>query len=609
MNWTRSTLARLGRRTPSWLRRVLRTLLFAFAVFILMTAFFRAAAPFLIQTAMVRSGMERAIAQWTGHDVVIDGFSNIRFWPVPSIEVERITVSKNTSDGVRVLSRVAKLSAEFSLYQAIQGRAVFEDFRLLNPEIFVVRDRDGRLEWANDGQLSVATRSVEASGSQQSLDPTLDVRVGEIAVEDGRIELLDLSTNHTWRASGINGEISWPRLSAPATAQLAAQVRGETLQINLSSPQPLLLLAGNTAGFDGSIASAILTGRFTGSANLADYGFASGALELSAPDVPALAAWAGLQSAQIARVGQFSVRAQLLTTEQSLRLERMQLSVNGSAGSGGLELSMPPAGSPRIGGTLAFEQLHFDTMIEAMAAVPVEGVDVDPALLLDLDLRISGEEATAGPLILTDTAVSIMTRAEEARFDILDGTAAGGRITGQLVGGEDGFRSGGTARFDIRDADLAALWARFGLAGPLPIARGSIGLDISFSGPLAFDGLASVDGTFRVSSGPGVLPDANPKVIVQRIGAKNYSPLRNPKGEAFDYQRLELVARLADGLARLETAAIEGVDSKIVLSGIVSYRDGGLALSSEISDPSVDASPHRFFIGGTWPVPMAIAIP
>lgn len=609
MNLTRRSPNHLGSPTPVWFRRVLRTLVVVLALVILTAAILRVAAPFLIQTAMVRGGMERAIAQWTGHDVAIEGISSIRFWPVSSIDVERITVSKSTADGVRVLSRVAKLSAEFSLYQALQGRAVFEDFRLLNPEIFVVRNLEGRLEWANDGQLSAATRSLASAGPQQSLDPALDVEVGEIEVEDGRIEVLDLATNHTWRATGINGEISWPRLSAPATAQLAAQVRGETLQIALSSPQPLLLLAGSTAGFDASINSALLTGSFTGSANLADYGFASGALELAAPDVPALAAWAGLENVLIAHMEQFSLRAQLLSTEQSLRLDGIELSVNGSAGSGGLEVSVPPAGPPRIGGTLAFDQLDLSKMIGSIAAAPVEGTELDAAPLVDLDLRISGEEAAAGPLILADAAVSIMTRADEARFDILDGTAASGRITGQLVGGNDGFKSGGTARLDIRDADLAALWAGLAIRGPLPIARGSIGMDFAFSGPVAFERLASIDGTFRVSSGPGVLPDANPEVIKQRIGTQTYSPLRNPKGESFNYQRLELVAHLADGVARLETAAIEGVDTRIALSGIVSYRDGGLALSADITDPATDASQQRLFIGGTWPVPMAIAIP
>lgn len=553
--------------------------------------------------------MERAIAQWTGHDVTIQGGSNIIFWPQPRIEVERLTVSKAGPEGVRVLSRTQKLSAEFSLYHALSGAAVFEDFRLVNPEIFVVRDANGRLDWANDGQLSAATRNVAASRSQNALDPALDVTVGDIAIESGVIEISDVSSGDTWRVTDINGEIEWPRLSASASAEVTAQVQGQRVQIAASSPQPLLLLAGSTAAFDGSIASPLLTGRFAGFANLADYGFVSGKLELSAPDVPALAGWAGLQAAQMAPLEQLSLTAQLLTTEEAVRFDQMQLSVNGSVGSGLLEFSLPASGSPRIGGTLAFDRLNLTDVTTAIAAAQAEGEDDSLAAQLDLDIRVSGKQATAGALVLVDTAVSIMTRTDEARIDIVDGTAAGGRVTGQIMGNGRSLRSGGTVRLSVRDADLPVLWQQLGLIGPLPIARGTIGLDLSFPGTVSWPSLASVDGLLRITSGPGLFPEMDPSVLLQRVGSHNYTTLRNPSGKGFEYQRLELVARLANGVAQVETAIVEGAGGATTLTGIVSYLDGGLALSADITASSGTAPPQRLFIGGTWPDPMAIEIP
>ena len=215
-SFRRGIAAQVTDRLPRPVRRGLRVVLLALLVVILLFGLFRAAAPFLVQTAVVRTGIERAIAQWTGHDVTIEGSPTIIFWPQPRIEVDRVTVSKASPDGVRLLSRTRKLSAEFSLYQALRGRAVFEDFRLIEPEIFVTRDEEGRLDWAEDGLLSEATRNVAASGPQRVLDPMLDRRVGDIAVENGRIEIEDAKSGRAGRRPGSSTEPFLARTACPA---------------------------------------------------------------------------------------------------------------------------------------------------------------------------------------------------------------------------------------------------------------------------------------------------------------------------------------------------------------------------------------------------------
>ncbi|HEV7433677.1 MAG TPA: AsmA-like C-terminal region-containing protein [Pseudorhizobium sp.] len=584
----------------------MRALLLIVLGIILIVALFRVAAPFVIQTTVVRAGIERAITRWTGHDVAIEGETTISFWPQPRIEVERVTVSKVSSGEVQLLSRATKLSAGFGLYQAIQGRAEFEDFHLVNPEIFVLRDRNGRLDWANGGQLSAAARSVEASGT--ALDPALDLQVGEIEIENGRIEVRDLSTGETWRATGINGDIRWPSLSAAASAHVTAQVGGQVVRLDLSSPQPLLLLTGNTAPFEGSVASPLLSGRFAGSANLAQYGFASGELEVATPDVAEMAAWIGTQPLELPPVTQFQMTAQLLTTEGTLRFEDMQLALNGSSGRGVVDFYAPPTGAARLTGTLAFESLDMRSLIEAITRAPVEKENPKSPAALALDLRLSGEEATLGPLSLTEVAVSIMNRAEEARVDILDGTVAGGRVTARIIGNGGNFGAGGNLRFTVGDADLAQLARSLGLEGPLPEGQGSVEADISFNDRPSFGALATGRGDLRIKSRAGVLPDIDPIVLLHRISTQSYLPLLNPDGEDFEYEKLELEVRLAEGVLQVRRAMIEGGSFNVSLSGIVSSRNGGLALSAVIS-PSPEEIAKRIFIGGNWPDAMAIEVP
>ncbi|MFN7024652.1 MAG: hypothetical protein ACK4QP_09055, partial [Pseudorhizobium sp.] len=320
---SRSILERSAGSFPAWGKRVLRVLVTVALVAVVVFGLFRVAAPFLIQASVVRSGIERAIAEWTGHDVTIEGSPSISFWPQARIEVRQITVSKASPDGVRVLSRTARISAEFSLYQAIRGRAVFSNFQLVEPEIFVLRDRDGRLDLVEDGLLSAATRSMAASDNQLPLDPTLDSRVGNVDIVNGRIELEDLASGETLRATAIHGTIRWPRLSAAVDAQVTAQINGRGLQLSLISSQPLALLAGRSAPLEGSLASDVLSGRFIGNANLADYGFVSGDLEVTVPNVASLASWTGVQLPALAPLNQLSLSAELLTTGEAIRFDQV----------------------------------------------------------------------------------------------------------------------------------------------------------------------------------------------------------------------------------------------------------------------------------------------
>src|SRR6478752_6743572 len=89
----------LGRPLSRRSRRVLIGAIIALCLFSL----FQIIAPFLISSTVVRESMERAVAEWTGHDVTIEGTPDIRFWPKPRITLREITIRKQTEGGERVL--------------------------------------------------------------------------------------------------------------------------------------------------------------------------------------------------------------------------------------------------------------------------------------------------------------------------------------------------------------------------------------------------------------------------------------------------------------------------------------------------------------------------
>src|SRR3954463_7521634 len=52
----------------------------------------RLAAPYLISTGFVRSGIEDALSKWTGYQAEIKGKPVLEFWPTPRITLNDVTI-------------------------------------------------------------------------------------------------------------------------------------------------------------------------------------------------------------------------------------------------------------------------------------------------------------------------------------------------------------------------------------------------------------------------------------------------------------------------------------------------------------------------------------
>ncbi|OHV75792.1 hypothetical protein LCM4573_14020 [Rhizobium sp. LCM 4573] len=571
-------------------------------------------APFLISITVVRGSMERAVAEWTGHEVSIGGSPEVRFWPEPQITLSDVTITREDARSKRLLARIDKLSASFELYPALLGRIVFEDIELTRPSVFVIRDREGRLDWANDGLLSAAVRQA-ASANANTIPADLDARVGDVTVENGNLELLDLSSNRSFRLNAINGELRWPRLSQPARIQGSTQLNGRAASFDLNSAQPLLLLSGRDAAAAGSLQSDLISGRMNGTANLAAYSFLAGSFDVAVPDVPTFTTWSGIEIPGAEQVKSLAMKARLGISGDVLRFEDLSLAVNEGRATGILDLALPSGGRPRLTGTLAFDKLDFSSML---AAIPprtlLDGPPADGDITAlhrsaEFDLRLSAQEAALGPFMLGDAAVSVLKTGDETRLDIADSDFEAGTLTGRLTSAKDGFSSGAALRLSIQNADFSSIARRLNLSGPLPSARGSLELSFSLEKPMGTASWEDARGQMRFTAGPGTIPGVNLAALRQLASSKNYFPLSEASGDDLDFDRMEVAATFAGGSAELQRAEIANAAETLSFSGVVPYVDNSLALSANITAAGTEAPNFTFFIGGSWPSPVILTAP
>ncbi|WP_209018616.1 AsmA family protein [Endobacterium cereale] len=571
------------------------------------------AAPYLISTTLVRNGMENAVEGWFGHEATIGGDPELHFWPRPHIILKDVSIRETEDPASRLIAQVDGLSASFELFQAFRGRLVFQDFELVRPKLFSIRQASGDIDWSMDGLLNDAVQTVKRNAGNPAIDDTLNAAIGEVTVENGTIEIATADGEHKTTVTALNGTVEWPRLSAAISSRLSGTLNGKTFTLALSAPQPLTLLSGRNSEADMSINSDLFSAQFSGTANLANYAFLSGAFSMATQRMPEILDWLDIRVTGLDRLQNLSLNGQLMTTGNTLRFEQVSLQANEASATGIMDLQAPEGGRARLTGTLAFDKLNFSAIISALSPGPQASSqdDVTPAALLsdllDLDLRLSSTEAQLGPLPLRNAAVSMISTRQMARVDLVDSSIDDGRLTGQISAPEGRINDSADLRLSLRDVDLASVARRLGVDTLIPEANGSAELALHLKKPLGLASTSDLSGSLRLNARNGRITGLDLSAIRRLATQSAYFSLKDAsEGELF-FDRLDISATIADGVAELGETRLDGPNDLIVLSGLVPLETQDLALSANIyaktgGTPSSD--PLMMFIGGAWPAPV-----
>ena len=594
-----------------WLPAVARTTGIVVLTVVIVSVVFRATAPFLISSGIVRSGIEDALSRWTGYRAEIEGAPMIDFWPTPRVTLNQVTIRERAANG-KVLGHVDSLSADFSLLAALRGRADFHEFHFLRPVMYVRRDDTGLIDWTNAGLLGKAIDRVEKSPTGSTvISPSQDAKIGGVTVEDGTVELTDDKSGRLFRLDGVNADISWPRLSKPMGAVLLARLNGQDIKVDFSSEQPLLLFAGKNVAAKTTFSSPLIRGTFTGITNMSDFSALAGNLDLNIPNMPSFLAWSGERLPGSSTLKNLSLNADVSTVADGMRFNNLNFVLNDAAASGVMDYGYSAAGKPKISGTLAFDKMNLNPFLAAFSMRLAADTAIDtllngnPLQRLDLDLRLSAKTAALGPFQFDNIGASLLVAGGKAKFDIGDSGFESGQLTAHLEVTERNFEGGGKLQISIRDADFAALITRLNLQGPLPLANGSLDLSLSTGKPIWAANLGDVAGNLRYWSKAGTFRQFNVSTFRALAAQKNFFPLSDVGDAAFDFQSIDLDASFAKGSVEVQGAKIVGRNETLSLSGVVPFRSNALALSGTLNatDPvnETDLPLLPFFIGGNWP--------
>jgi len=620
-------LERKGLQLGRWFR-------WAFVGVVIAGLFAAAAAlalPFAISTDLVRDRLERDISDWTGHQVELLDTPDIGFWPVPRIELNRISISSRQYPDAKPIVYADEMRVDFSILSALSGEPSFSNFVLVRP-VFTVENYPGGLTtWSSrTGRISegmaLAVGRSQSGGQDSDAPPVPPHRLGEFSVQNGTFEWIDQENAWQEKVTALNGTITWPRLNGTMRANLRGIFRGEAAALDLITAEPLLLLAGNSAPVRVNLTSAPMTMGFDGMANFSEKPFFAGALTMESPSMRQTLQWAGTDIKPGEAIGALALEADAQIQSGRAMFNDVILELEGNRGIGVLDFRATPDGVPGISGTLAFNSLDIASFLRAFTPLPQSGREIaetiDTSFLrqLTLDMRLSSQTATLGPLDLTNLAAAAQIVEGRAVFDIGDAEAYGGTVSGRIRIAENGAEGGGALNFSARNVNLAAALQALGVAAPLPQGTATLNIALSSPYPSWATGLTDLNGKFDIAIVQGTIPSFDLAQFRELAASRRFFGLNGVSNGSFAFTAADFKATFANGLAEINHGVITGDDAVIDLTGIIPYQRGGLALVGLIGDHSGNiaqgdgdnaeaavAAPDnaiRFFVGGSWQTPM-----
>lgn len=581
--------------------------------------------PYVVSSELVHQKLEKDIAAWTGSQVKIIDPPQISFWPSPSIVLHKVSLRSHQFKTADPLIYADKIEAKFSLISAIRGKPEFRNFHLIRPTI-KLEILEKYTSWHSlNGRVANTLSIVKLNKDEENtavLKRIPAYSLGTIHISDGTLSIKHKESGLQENLTAVNLSVDWPKLNGSGQITGNAIMRGELINVEMRSDEPIFILARRVATIEFLLKSKPLNLEFSGKIGLADNLHIEGKLAMDSPSIRHTLNWSGAEITPNEAIGALAMEAGILSIGKKTTLDDMIITLDKSRGIGLLEIDMKERGLPKVSGTLAFNRLNFYSFLRAFSPLPITSSDIgahyDTGFLkqLKLDLRLSASNAALGQINMSDIAASVRVANGHASFDIGDATAYGGSFSGRLEVLKENGEGRGVITLSTKDTNLGAFYDALKLKGLLPRGKGSLSLALSLPTPIWSPRLKNLDGEASISITDGHLPDLVIEKIQTLSVEKRFFDVQSISGGNFDFSKATINVKFVNGQAEISKAYFANDKNIFELSGIIPYEQGSLALVGALLPPEIEnntgettapikQSPTlQFFIGGSWPTPV-----
>ncbi|PWJ22489.1 AsmA family protein [Jannaschia seohaensis] len=481
-----------------WLFRVVLTLaaLVGMAVLALL---------FVPADPVVRLAAER-IQQQTGRMLSVEGSVRATLWPRLGVRAEGIALSNADWAGAEPMMTARALEIGLDPMALIRGALAIETLEVEGAVLDLVRRGDGVGNWALPGQGSTGRVTTGET-------PSRDIRVARAALTDARIAFRDLGSGQDWLLEAVDLAASLPGLDGPLGLTGSALMNGVAFSVEGRVDGPVALAEGALTPVRLALRSGGSEVVLEGRADLDPVSF-EGRLRVASDDRLALLRAVGGTPPDLPKgLGRDRLAALsevTLAPEGSLHLRGLDLTLDGNALSGGLDL-VPGEERPRVTATLQADALDLTALSREgqggeSALVTETGwgretIDVSALFAVDGDLTFTSGPVTLGDATLDAVALSATLDRGRAVASFRPILAYGGEITGEwVVNGRGGLST--RAVLDLTGLQMQPFLTEFADFDRL-VGEANLSVNLLGVGDTAQALMDSLDGelAFRVGRG------------------------------------------------------------------------------------------------------------
>ncbi len=420
-------------------------------------------APRFVPLDTVKDQITAQVKAATGRDLTINGDVRLSLLPNAEIAVDDVSFA-NVPDGeAKAMVRLGSLRVKLRVLPLLAGSVEIARFVLVDPVINLEVDAKGRGNWVFAAQEETSARTAgapeappsTAGGGESERGGGLalaDLKLGDVRIENGALSYRD-ARGARYKVEKIDMALSLASLASPLDATGALTFNGQRLTIAARVETPERILAGERAEIRLSVEGAPLRLAFEGGAATGAKAALDGAVDLAAPSVRDLAAWAGSPlDAPGDGLGPLAIKGKLEASRARIAFSDATLALDAIKGSGAVSVALDGA-RPRISGRLALGVLDLNPYLPpeggpaqsggssetAASAQPAQAdaqppadwsddpIDLSALKALDADLELSAEgiryrKLKVGPSALTITLAAGELTVDLAKLALYEGT-------------------------------------------------------------------------------------------------------------------------------------------------------------------------------------------
>jgi AsmA protein len=565
-----------------------------------------AAVALLVPADQVRDAVKAEIRAVTGLDPVLRGEAQVSLFPTGSVALSDIVLGDAEAEMPALTAD--RLTARLRFFPLLLGRIEVADVALVEPRIALIRDKEGRSNWAP--LLASLNRNFDPRARNDDAAPSFS----EIRITGGTILVRDEPREVSEVIRDVDISLAWPAISKSFAATGKLTWRYEPMDVSITLADFAAALKGERSGLKIRVAGLPLKAAFDGAIATHPTLKLDGALSADSASLRRALVWSGLHPLPGGGFGKFSLKAQTSVVAGTVALSQVALEIDGNVAEG--VLTFAAEGRQTLQGTLAADELDLTPYLSTIRLLTASDrewtrspLDLDGLAANELDLRLSAAKMTIGSAKLGRTAIAANLRDGRLTATIGESQAFGGLIRGSLGLAKSERGADFKSQLQFANVNLdACIGELFGIRRIE--GKGNLTFTLEGSGASILALTRTLNGTASLTAGKGALTGLNVEQLLRRLERRPLSGGSEFRSGRTPFETLSVDVNVAQGMINVDKVALKGPSVKLSLNGQASIpaRDLDLKGSATLLGSSSNFE-LPFVVYGLWDDPVMLPDP